>query len=133
MANRAERRRLMRESRAAPVRTALSARDEIASRLEEAAQPLKRGYSAMVEAERERYRFNSEARAKVCELIEQNGITLEDLDAAREQGRLEGFQQAGLPIIKSCYAGICLALHDEFGFGEERCYRSIKAVGAKLL
>lgn len=63
----------------------------------------------------------------------QNGITPEDLREEFERGRKTGFQEAALPIIKSCYAGICIALHDEFGFGENRCLRALKAVDQKVL
>lgn len=63
----------------------------------------------------------------------QNGITPEDLQREYERGREDGFREAGMPIIKSCYAGICAALHDEFGFGEDRCFRAIKAVDEKVL
>ena len=52
---------------------------------------------------------------------------------AREEGRQEGFRQAAEPIIKCCYAGIILALHDEFGFGENRAFRAIKAVDEKII
>ena len=63
----------------------------------------------------------------------QNGITAADLENEYERGRAEGFRQASWPIIKSCYAGICVALHDEFGFGQERCLRALKAVDEKTL
>ena len=52
----------------------------------------------------------------------QNGITQADLDKAYEQGRKEGFWQASFPIIRACYAGICIALHEKYGFGKKRCY-----------
>ena len=63
----------------------------------------------------------------------QNGITPKDLQDEFQRGRETGFKEAAEPIIKSCYAGICIALHDEFGFGENRCYRAIKAVDEKIV
>ena len=69
---------------------------------------------------------------KIAGLI-QNGITPRDLEDEFEKGREEGFKQAAEPIIKCCYAGIILALHDEFGFGENRCFRAIKAVDEKII
>lgn len=63
----------------------------------------------------------------------QNGITTADLEREYERGREDGFKQAAEPIIKCCYAGIILALHDEFGFGENRAYRAIKAVDEKVI
>ena len=63
----------------------------------------------------------------------QNGITPKDLEEEFQRGREIGFKEAAEPILKSCYAGICIALHDEFGFGENRCYRAIKAVDKKIV
>ena len=63
----------------------------------------------------------------------QNGITVKDVEREYERGRQDGFKQAAWPIIKSCYAGICIALHDEFGFGQQRCYKALKAVDEKIV
>ena len=63
----------------------------------------------------------------------QNGITAKDLDEAYERGRKEGFNQASWPIIKCCHAGICIALHDEFGFDNRQCYEALKAVDDKII
>ena len=63
----------------------------------------------------------------------QNGITPKDLEEEFQRGREIGFKEAAEPIIKSCYAGICIALHDEFGFGESRCFRAIMAVDKKII
>ena len=63
----------------------------------------------------------------------QNGITGKDLKEAYNRGMEEGFRQAGMSIIKSCYAGICIALKEQFGFGEGRCYRALKAVDEKII
>lgn len=46
----------------------------------------------------------------------QNGISPKDLEQSYEEGRQEGFKQAGVSIIRTCYAAICIALHDEFDF-----------------
>lgn len=61
-----------------------------------------------------------------------NGITPEDLRREFETGRRIGFEEAGVPIVKSCYAGICLALQEEFGFGQDECFRAVKAVDEKV-
>ena len=63
----------------------------------------------------------------------QNGITADDLQKEYERGRADGFKDASWPIIKSCYAGICVALHDKFGFGQQRCLRALKAVDENIL
>lgn len=75
---------------------------------------------------------NYSKQQRIAGLI-QNGITPRDLEEEFQKGRETGFKEAALPIIKSCYAGICLALHDEFGFGENRCYRAVKAVDEKII
>ena len=72
-------------------------------------------------------------REERVEALFRNGITAGDLKREYERGRMDGFKAAGLPILKSCYAGICVALHDQFGFGEERCFRAIKAVDEKIM
>ncbi len=74
--------------------------------------------------------YNTQQR--IAGLI-QNGITKKDLEDAYNSGMEEGFRQAGMPIIKSCYAGICIALKEQFGFGKERCYRALKAVDEKII
>ena len=75
---------------------------------------------------------NYSKQQRVAGLI-QNGITPKDLEEEFQRGRETGFREAAEPIIKSCYAGICIALHDEFGFGESRCFRAIKAVDEKIV
>lgn len=149
MANRADRRRQMRELQAINDRKRLqgqfdaqisAARDE-EQRIKKAIKEIESGkngsYSDTLKHKDDLFRMQMDARIKAHErarkIIEHNGITEQDLDDAREEGRQEGFKQAALPIIKCCYAGIILALHDEFGFGENRCFRAIKAVDEKIM
>lgn len=143
MANRAQRRREAREQQARiklsgggqmKMENALSmSKDEI-KRMEREIERLQSGgYTGMMERDREKIQRRIEAHEQVRKIIEHNGITAQDLDDAREQGRQEGFKQAAEPIIKCCYAGIILALHDEFGFGENRAFRAIKAVDEKII
>ena len=75
---------------------------------------------------------NYSKQQRIAGLV-QNGITPKDLEDEFQRGRETGFKEAAEPIIKSCYAGICIALHDEFGFGRNRCYRAIKAVDEKII
>lgn len=149
MANRADRRRQMRELQAINDRKRLqgqfdaqisAARDEeqrIKKAISEIQSGMNGGYSEVLKQKEDLFRKQMEvkmkAREQVRKIIEQGGITAQDLDNAREEGRQEGFKQAALPIIKCCYAGIILALHDEFGFGENRCFRAIKAVDEKIM
>lgn len=75
---------------------------------------------------------NYSKQQRMARLV-QNGITPKDLEEEFQRGREIGFKEEAEPIIKSCYAGICIALHDEFGFGENRCFRAIKAVDEKII
>lgn len=79
------------------------------------------------------FKRRMDAHNMVVNALEQNGITLKDLENEYKRGREEGFQQAGMEIIQCCYAGICIALHDTFKFGEERCYRALKACDEKII
>ena len=94
---------------------------------------LRGGFSGMQEAKREFFQEKNNARQLIVHALEKNGLTLDDLSREYERGREEGFRQASMPIIQCCYAGICIALHDEFGFGAERCYRALKAVDKQIL
>ena len=142
MANRAERRRQARQQAKAhtggltqmQTESAVSlSKDEI-KRMEREIQKMQSGgYLGMMERDREQFQRRMEVHDQVRKIIEHNGITARDLDEAREAGRQEGFKQAAEPIIKCCYAGIILALHDEFGFGENRAFRAIKAVDEKII
>lgn len=57
-----------------------------------------------------------------------NGITPQDLEKEFERGRLDGFKTAAEPMLKTCYAAICLALNDVHGFGAKRCFDVLVAV-----
>lgn len=144
MANRAERRRQQRQQQAmakasqgltkveAAMVKGMSKKD-----IDDMARAMENmnagGFTGMMRQKQENFMRKLEAREQVRKIIEHNGITAQDLDDAREEGRQEGFKQAAEPIIKCCYAGIILALHDEFGFGENRCFRAIKAVDEKII
>lgn len=54
-----------------------------------------------------------------------NGITVEDLKKEYEQGFDEGFQAGTRANISTVFAATCQALHDEFGFGGLRCWRTL--------
>lgn len=45
-----------------------------------------------------------------------------------EEGYREGQIHGGQDLIKQVYAGVALALHEEFGFGKERVYRALSAL-----
>ena len=53
--------------------------------------------------------------------IMKNGITAKDLQDAYDRGRKEGFANSAEPVMHSCYAAVCLALRELYGFGQKRC------------
>lgn len=53
--------------------------------------------------------------------IAKNGLTLQDLDDAYQRGKEDGFKDSADNIIRTCYAGVCLALNELYGFGSKRC------------
>lgn len=112
MANRAERRRQMRAHAASEQLKTLQPQVEMSKdELKRIERELKNiqdgraGFTGMMEANQEKFRRKMEVREQVRKIIEHNGITAQDLDNAREEGRQEGFRQAAEPIIKCCYAG----------------------------
>ena len=58
-----------------------------------------------------------------------NGITPDDLTKCREEGYQMGVENA----VVQCYAAMCLALHEQFGFGRERVLRALTAVDEKVV
>ena len=60
--------------------------------------------------------------------MSKNGITPKDLEKEFERGRMDGFKTAAEPMLKTCYAAICLALNDVHGFGAKRCFDVLTAV-----
>lgn len=65
-------------------------------------------------------------------MLYKNGLTEKDVQQAFEEGRELGFEQAGWNVLKTCYAGLCIALHETFGFGEEECFRAVSATDEKV-
>lgn len=99
MANRAERRRQAREQQARMKlsgggqmmmeTSAAMSKDEI-KRIEREIQKMQSGgYTGMMERDREKFQRRMEVHDQVRKIIEHNGITAQDLDEAREQGRQE--------------------------------------------
>jgi len=69
---------------------------------------------------------------RVAGLI-QNGITPDDVRNEYNRGLEEGFKLAGTQIIKNCYAGIILALKEDFGFDDDQCFEAISSVDKKVI
>ena len=62
-----------------------------------------------------------------------NGITIKDLEENYNKGYEAGFAVASGPVIKTCYAAVCLALNKLHGFGMKRCKDVLNLVDEKIL
>lgn len=62
-----------------------------------------------------------------------NGISVEDLEKNYNIGFKDGFKMAGEPIVKGCFAAICLVLHEMHGFGRKRCCDVLNAVDRHMM
>lgn len=69
---------------------------------------------------------------KISALLK-NGITMEDLEAEFHKGYKAGFNDAAPATFKTIFAATCLALHDLYGFGPERCAKVLQAVDGHVL
>lgn len=72
-------------------------------------------------------------RQKHVMRIEQNGITIDDLEKEYKKGFDDGFNKAAEPMYRYMMAAICLALHELHGWGEKRILRVLKCVDDKVL
>lgn len=137
MANRAERRRQAREAKKnAPVLQRAEQAREKESEIRQIMADLRRdGYrnESLMRANAELHQeVLAKTRENIVSALGKNGIGVEDLQREYDRGREDGFRQAGLNAIQCCYAGMCIALHDVFGFGKKRCYRVLKACDEKV-
>lgn len=62
-----------------------------------------------------------------------NGITNSDLVKEYEKGYRDGMQNGGKPIIERYYAATMMALHDLYGFGQQRCIKTLRRVEECLI
>lgn len=65
--------------------------------------------------------------------INRNGITLEDLKWAEDQGRKDGFAMGTEETMKTVYAAVCLALHEQHGFDADQCRDVLRATDEKVV
>ena len=86
-------------------------------------------YWNLPEEERRRRAENS----KYISNMERNGITIEDVNRAANEGYQQGIALATEATMKSCYAAMCLALHELHGFGSKRCMAMLNAVDEKVV
>lgn len=73
------------------------------------------------------------SQSEILHKLVKNGITPEDLEANYKKGFEAGFQAAGKPMVKTCYAAACLAAKEEFGFGKQRILRLVTALDRHVL
>jgi len=73
------------------------------------------------------------ARSAAVERLSQQGISPKDLKAEYDRGFDEGFRAAAEPITKGCYAAVCLALKELYGFGSKRCMDVLRHIDEQLI
>ena len=64
--------------------------------------------------------------------ISRNGITIEDMHKAESEAYAKGVHDGKDATIQTCFAAICLALHEHHGFGKKRCARVLNTTYDKL-
>lgn len=77
--------------------------------------------------------FHNMTKQERIERICKNGITLDDLKRNYDDGFNAGYKLAGEDTVKACYAALCLALHELYGFVEKRCKDVLNAVDNTIL
>lgn len=88
----------------------------------------------MNRAQRRAYQRNQPAYKKMSHdqlmnAIAKNGLTVEDLKRCKQEGYQQGVESA----VMQCYAGFCLALHDQYGFGKKRVLRALQAADQHII
>lgn len=64
--------------------------------------------------------------------INKNGITIEDLKNAEDQGRADGFKAGREETLIIAYASFILALHEECGFDADKCRDILNIADEKI-
>ena len=64
--------------------------------------------------------------------INKNGITIEDLKKAEDQGRTDGYKVGKEETLIICYAAFILALNELHGFDPEQCMELLNLVDEKV-
>jgi len=73
------------------------------------------------------------AQSEYITNMERNGITIEDVNRAANEGYQQGIALAQDATMKMCYAAMCLALKELHGFGTKRCMQMLNAVDEKIV
>lgn len=64
--------------------------------------------------------------------IERNGITLEHMMQAEKTAYERGVEAGKNATFETCYAAVCLALHELHGFGSKRCREVLNLTYEKM-
>lgn len=64
--------------------------------------------------------------------ISKNGITLEDVRNAETEAFNKGVNVGIENTMRTCYAAICMALQERYGFGRKRCKDVLNDVDEKI-
>lgn len=64
--------------------------------------------------------------------IERNGITLEHMMQAEKTAYERGVEAGKNATFETCFAAVCLALHEIHGFGPKRCKDVLNATYEKM-
>lgn len=70
---------------------------------------------------------------KTTRRMMQHGILPDDLKKNYEKGIREGFNRASIHMVEAYYAATAYALNKEFGFGQARCIRALRAIEETLV
>ena len=76
--------------------------------------------------------YMRESKEELTKRLIKNGITAEDLKREWATGSSAGFKGAAEPVIRGCYAAVCLALNDLHGYGQKRCAEVLNAMDEHL-
>ena len=55
-------------------------------------------------------------------------FNLKEYDKGYGKGYDKGFKDSAEPVVRGCFAAVCLALNDLHGFGQKRCMDVLNAV-----
>jgi len=70
---------------------------------------------------------------KMLSNIQRNGITIEDLDKAAQDGYRDGNKIGAESTMKICYAAAAMVLHEKLGYGKKRCMDFLNAMDEKVI
>ena len=54
-------------------------------------------------------------------------------DKSYADGYDQGYRDAAIPIMKTCYAALCLTMNDKFGFDQDKCYEALQDFDQKVV